>query len=46
MYHPEKYIHHNKALDQFCALFNEAEARLENLIHMKPSTIENFREDG
>lgn len=46
MYHPEKYIHHNKALDHFCALFNEAAARLGDLIYMKPSAIENFREDG
>ena len=46
MYHPEKYIHHNKALDNFCALFNEAAAKVGDLLHMKPSAIENFREDG
>ena len=46
MYHPDKYIHHNNALDKFCAVFNDASATLGDLIHMKPSPKENFREDG
>ena len=46
MYHPEKYIHHNKALDTFCGIFNNASEKLGGLIHMKPSVRENFREDG
>ena len=46
MYHPDKYIHHNKALDHFCALFNEAAALSGDLLNMKPSAVENYREDG
>ena len=46
MYHPDKYNHHNNALEKFCVLFNKAAAMLGDHLHMKPSAKENFREDG
>lgn len=46
MYHPDKYSHHNEALDRFCAAFNEASKKEGGLLFMKQSDIENFREDG
>jgi len=46
MYHPDKYGHHNDALKKFCKTFNEAASKAGDLIFMKPSDTENFREDG
>lgn len=46
MYHPDKYGHHNNALENFCKTFNAAAVKAGDLIYMKPSDIENFREDG
>lgn len=46
MYHPDKYILHNKALDTFCRRFNEIADKYGNIIKMAPSAKENFREDG
>lgn len=46
MYHPDKYGHHNDALEKFCNVFNEAAAKVGGLILMKASEVENFREDG
>lgn len=46
MYHPEKYRHHNTALQKFCTAFNTAAMKMGELLSMKPSDVENFREDG
>jgi hypothetical protein len=46
MYHPDKYQLHNEALKRFCAAFNAAAAQCDNIILMKPSDGENFRDDG
>ena len=46
MYHPDKYNRHNDALDKFCAIFNDTAISSGNLLFMKPSDKENFREDG
>lgn len=46
MYHPDKYSSHNEALEKFCETFNQAAVKEDDKIFMKPSDIENFREDG
>lgn len=46
MYHPDKYKVHNDALDRFCHAFNEVALQEGGLLLMKPSEMENFREDG
>jgi len=46
MYHPDKYNPHNEALDRFISIFNEVAKKEGEQLFMKPSDIENFREDG
>jgi hypothetical protein len=46
MFHPDKYMPHNKALDKFISIFNSVSKKEGALLKMMQSEIENFREDG